>query len=104
MEEETDSRMTNETKIFVANSLKVARPNSIPKADINLNRQAREINANKILEALNFDHLEIRKLIVENKNDGYDIPVQALIPKNVVPNSSITIFYHGNSRFSKIFF
>ena len=95
MEDETDTRMTNETKVFVTNSLKVSRPNMIPKMDINFNRQAREINANKILESLNFDNLEIRKFTIKNKTDQYDIPVKVLIPENV-KNSPITIFYHGN--------
>jgi len=95
MDDETDIRMTNETKVFVTNSLKVSRPNMVPKMDINLNRQAREMNANKIHEGLNFDNLETRKFTIKNKTDQYDIPVQALIPKNV-QNSPITIFFHGN--------
>lgn len=95
MENELDSRMTNETRIFVENSLKVVRPNNIPSIPIHLSRQAREIGANKIFESVKFENLGVRNFCVKSKIDNYEIPVQAVMPKNARPNSPITVFFHG---------
>ena len=95
MENELDSRMTNETKVFVENSLRIVRPNAVPKLDINMGREARETAANKILESVKFENLQVRKFTVRNKNDNYEIPVQALIPNHQRVDAPITIFFHG---------
>ena len=67
---ELDSRMTDETKIYVTNSLSIISPNMIPKLDVNMTRDAREKAADKLLESLTFDNLDIRKLTVKNIHDN----------------------------------
>lgn len=89
-----DERMTEETKRFVVNSLRVIKPSQVPKIDINISRQARKANTQRLNAGLKFA-LKSKEFFIKNSIDEHEIPVTLYVPDDVKEDSPITIFYHG---------
>ena len=92
---ELDERMSAETKDFVTSSLKIIRPSQVPSIDVNLSRKARAANTAKVLSRLNFNNLNKLEVMVKNSLDDHEISVSIYTPKDCLPDSPITVFYHG---------
>ena len=96
MEEfELDDKMTEETKLYVTNSLKVSKPSNLIVANVEITRKMRALATHKTNASLKFEKIIEKEIKVRNRQDGYEIPVSVYIPKDIKPNSPITVYYHG---------
>jgi acetyl esterase len=87
--------MSDETKFFVTNLLKMGSPRNTPKIDVHVTRQARAQNAVNTIAQTNLDGLVTKKFTIPNTVDNYEIPVTLFTPQGARENSPITVFYHG---------
>jgi acetyl esterase/lipase len=95
---ELDNRMSDETKNYINTTFKFMRPNNIPKSDVKVVRAQGDINNDRLNNTINLENISVETFFIENKTDGYQIPVQTLAPKTNDPsksNSPVTIFFHG---------
>lgn len=90
-----DDRMTEESKIQVTRLLSIMKPAQAVHLDVNLNRQMRNENANKINGNLIFNNLDITEIVVKNSEDDYEILVSCYRPKDASSDAPITVFFHG---------
>jgi acetyl esterase len=90
-----DDRMTEETKQFVTNYLRIIKPSDTPKLDVRITRNARAQNATNTIANMKIDGLVVKKFNVLNKEDGHEISASLFTPSGVRDNSPITVFYHG---------
>lgn len=94
MEIELDDRLSDESKAFIIQSFKIARPADILSADLRLVRMLKDQAAIQLGKIVNFEDMEIEDIVVLNSEDGHEILVRKFIPKNS-DKSSITVFFHG---------
>lgn len=94
-ESDLDPRMSDETKAFVTNFLKMNDPRGILKNDVSVVRNTRNERSALMNKALNTENLELKEFSVNNINDNFEIPVTAYIPKGYSENSPLIVFIHG---------
>ena len=90
-----DERMTDETKLHVLKTLDSFKSRKNSNFDIEKLRKLGKIQARDANSSLKFDKLNIHEIKINNKMDDYEIPVSIYKPDDIIPNSPITIFYHG---------
>lgn len=94
--EEIDDRMSDESKKYVREFLKVAKQTGdITKVDLNIVRRFREQSVRELnakFESL-YDGLNVSELFV--KNGDHEIKILKFEPKEKLDNTPITVFFHG---------
>ncbi len=90
-----DDRMTDETKAYVSAYLSQMRPSQIIGMDKKLVTQLKEAQCEKLNTLVNFDHLNIDEIRVDNQTDGHQVQVFKYSPKNASPDCPVTVFFHG---------
>jgi acetyl esterase/lipase len=91
----TDSRMTEETKIY--SSVLLANSKIEKTLDLKTIRENQEKNAAIANEKIKFYSLEIDEYLVESIYDDNKIEVTAYVPKLRSPDTPITVFFHGGA-------
>lgn len=94
MDFELDERLSDESKSFIIQSFKIARPADILNADLRLVRKLKDQAAIQLGKSNSFVNIEIQDIVVMNPNDDHKILVRKFIPKNSDKNR-ITVFFHG---------
>lgn len=91
-----DPRMSDESRVYVREFLKLARQTDITKVDLELVRQFRDVNVRELNARFQFDSLLISEFNVKNASDGHDIKVVKYEPKEKKnANTPVTVFFHG---------
>lgn len=90
-----DKRMTDETRVFVREFLRMAKQSDITKVDLKLVRAYRAERVRQLNALFKFDSLEIDEFTVTNLSDGYEIKVVKYAPKEKRGDTPITVFFHG---------
>ena len=94
MDIDIDERLSDESKSFIMQSFKMARPADILNADLRLVRKLKDEIAIQIGKSHIFEDIDIQDVVVMNPIDEYKILVRKFIPKNS-DKKNITVFFHG---------
>lgn len=93
---EYDTRMSEETKMFVSRMLKIFKPSEFTKTPLEILRTGRLEALNQLNQGLKFENLKSAKeIFIRNPVDDYKIPATVFIPKEVKKDSPIVVYYHG---------
>lgn len=91
-----DKRMTDETRVFVREFLRMAKQSDITKVDLKLVRAYRAERVRQLNSLFKFDSLAIDEFTVTNPSDGHEIKVVKYEPKEKQSaDTPITVFFHG---------
>lgn len=93
---EFDHRMTDESRAYVREFLKIAKSADITKMDLAIARKLKDENAEKLNSQFKFENLIINELRVKNPMDNYEIKVVKYESKEKKDeNTPVTVFFHG---------